>query len=183
MDNRSDGRNGFAKTVLTLRNVTHTGPWRWNGWQKNFNDALRKSMTDTMQGKEPTSEDLQALTAFLETLKPPPPCRPAVADEAVRSGEIVFRSEKAGCIRCHSGSFFTDGKVHEVGLATPRDIYKGYKTPSLLGVSDRLLYLHDGRARSLEEVLRGAHAPERVTRRGELTETERKDLIAYLRSL
>lgn len=183
MDNRSDGRNGFAKTVLTLRNVTRTGPWRWNGWQTSLDEALRKSLTDTMQGKEPTADDLQALTAFLETLKPPPSRSAETADESARRGEKVFRGDRAGCSRCHPAPNFTDGRVHGVGLVAPGDIYKGYKTPSLLGVSDRILYLHDGRARSLEEVLRGPHAPERVTRQGVLTEPERRDLIAYLRSL
>jgi hypothetical protein len=53
----------------------------------------------------------------------------------------------------------------------------------LLGIYDRVLYLHDGRARSLEEVLTGPHNPARVTGRGELSADELKDLLAYLRSL
>ena len=55
--------------------------------------------------------------------------------------------------------------------------------PSLLGVFDRVRYLHDGRAESLEEVLTGPHNPAKVTGRGELTAEEMKDLLAYLKSL
>lgn len=186
MDTRNDGRFGNFKTVLSLRNVTRTGPWFWHGWEKDLSSALRKSMTDSMLGKEPTADDLKALHAFLETLTPPP--NPNLTPEgqrteASRRGERVFQGEKAGCVRCHSGPHFTDGKVHEVGLGDRGDVYKGYNPPSLQGVYDRVRYLHDGRARTLEEVLKGPHNPAKVTGRGELSEEEVKDLLAYLRSL
>ncbi len=46
-----------------------------------------------------------------------------------------------------------------------------------------MLLLHDGRSKTLEALLRGPHAAEKVTRKGKLTEEELADLIAYLRSL
>jgi YVTN family beta-propeller protein len=186
MDTRNDGRFGNFKTVLSLRNVMRTGPWFWHGWEKDLKSALRKSMTETMLGKEPTEEDLQALTAFLETLTPPRnPNRDKDGGllQAARRGEQVFQGERAGCVRCHSGPYFTDGRIHEVGTGDRDDVYKGYNPPSLLGVYDRALYLHDGRARTLEELLAGPHNPAKVTGRGELSAEELKDLLAYLRSL
>lgn len=186
MDTRNDGRFGNFKTVLSLRNVTRTGPWFWHGWEKDLKSALRKSMTETMLGKEPSDDDLQALSAFLDTLVPPPnPNRDREngLSEAARRGQKVFQSEKAGCARCHSGPHFTDGRIHSVGTGARDDVYKGYNPPSLLGVYDRVHYLHDGRARTLEEVLTGPHNPARVTGRGELSPEELQDLLAYLRSL
>ncbi len=180
MDTKNDGRFGNFKTVLSLRNVTRTGPWFWHGWAKELPEAVRQSMIDTMLGKSPTDADVQAVIAFLDTLTPPPNPR---RSEAAQRGETVFRGDKAGCARCHAGAFFTDGKIHDVGLGDPGDRYKGYNPPSLLGIYDRLRYLHDGRARSLEEVLRGPHNPAQVTGRGALTEAELQDLLAYLRSL
>lgn len=186
IDNRSDGRSGYAKSVLTLRNVTRTGPYRWNGFQKDLNDTLRKAFVDTMQGKEPSGADLEALVAYLDTLGPAPsPFREAdgALSAAAQRGQDIFKGDKAGCSRCHSGPLFTDGKVHDVGLSKLGDPYRGFKTPSLLGVHDRVLYLHDGRARSLEDVLKGPHNPAKVTRQGELSDAELQDLIAYLKSL
>src|SRR5262249_2959102 len=145
MDTRNDGRFGNFKTVLSLRNVTRTGPWFWHGWQKDLDAALSKSVTETMLGKEPTADDLKALTAFLDTVEwtpNPQRERDGGLTEAARRGEAVFRGEKAGCARCHSGKFFTDGKVHEVGTGERGDVYKGYNPPSLLGVHDRVSYLH-----------------------------------------
>jgi cytochrome c peroxidase len=186
MDTRNDGRFGNFKAVLSLRNVAHTGPWFWHGWEKDLRSALRKSMTDSMLGKEPTDDDLRALAAYLETLAPPPnPHRAADGGlcESARRGEQVFKGEKAGCARCHSGEHLTDGRTHEVGTGDRGDVYKGYNPPSLRGVYDRVQFLHDGRARTLKEVLNGPHNPAKVTGRGELSAEELRDLLAYLRSL
>ena len=43
--------------------------------------------------------------------------------------------------------------------------------------------LHDGRAKSLNDVFTGDHKPEDVTGQGPLSEDELRDLIAYLRTL
>ena len=186
MDTRNDGRFGNFKTVLSLRNVTRTGPWTWHGWQKDLDKAMHVSITETMLGKAPSKDDIKAMIAFLETLTVPPNPnrnRDGSLSEAARRGEEVFRSAKAGCTRCHSGPYFADGRIHDVGTGERGDVYKGYNPPSLLGVYDRMSYLHDGRASTLEEVLRGPHNPNRVTGRGSLSEKEMNDLLAYLKSL
>lgn len=186
MDTKNDGRFGNFKTVLSLRNVTRTGPWFWHGNEKDLNGAVKRSMIDTMLGKAPTDDDVQAMIAYLDTLTPPPsPYRgkDGKLSEAATRGELVFKSEKAGCVRCHSGDYFTDGKIHVVGTGERGDVFKGYNPPSLVGVFDRIHYLHDGRAKSLEDALRGPHSPGRVTGKGDLTEEELRDLLEYVRSL
>jgi cytochrome c peroxidase len=75
-----------------------------------------------------------------------------------------------------------DAKIHDLGLGASGDEYAGFNTPSLRGVSRKVLFLHDGRYDTLEEVLRGDHAPHRV-RGDELSEEEFEDLLAYLRTL
>ena len=105
-----------------------------------------------------------------------------LSDAAVR-GQAVFESAKAGCATCHPGSHFTDGQLHDVGLGSAEDYYPTYNTPSLLGISRRVLFLHDGRLRSLRDVLTGPHNPSTVTGMGELTDEELEDLLAYLESL
>src|SRR5439155_12676971 len=95
----------------------------------------------------------------------------------------VFRSAKAGCASCHSGQYFTDGQIHDVGLGSPKDVYKGFNTPSLLAIHNKIRYLHHGRAKSLEEVLTEYHDPAKVTGLGELTADDRKDLIEYVTSV
>jgi cytochrome c peroxidase len=186
MDTRNDGSSGTFKTVLSLRNVAKTPPYFWHGWQKDLREAVRKSMIDSMLGKAPAEGDLDALLAFLDTLATPPsPHRTPAGklSEAAARGETVFRGDIAACSHCHSGPTFTDGRIHDVGSNGRTDVYKGYNTPSLLGVYDRPLLMHDGRARSFEELLTDPHNPATVTGRGQLSPDEQRDLIEFLKSL
>lgn len=181
MDTRNDGRFGNYKVVLSLYNVAQTGPWTWHGWQKELDDSVRKSLVDSMLGPKPSDDDVRALTAYLRTLEPPP--NPHPQTDAVRRGETVFRSEKAGCARCHPAPHYTDGKIHSVGLESRDDAYRGFNPPSLIGVFDRPRLLHDGRAKSLREVLTKHHTPDALVGQGDLTEQELADLIEFLNSL
>jgi YVTN family beta-propeller protein len=186
MDTLNDGRFGNFKTVLSLRGVTETAPYFWHGHVKDLDAALQQSFKDTMLGKPLTAEDLAAVKAYLETLtrRPNPNRTPEGAlTPPARRGQAVFQGAKANCVQCHSGANFTDGKIHDVGTGERGDVYKGYNPPSLRGVYTKVQLLHDGRARSLEEVLKGPHAPGKVTGQGDLTPEELNDLLAYLRSL
>jgi YVTN family beta-propeller protein len=192
-DTMNDGWHDFTsahtrsrKKAPTLRRVTETGPWTWHGWQTSFEQAMDESFTKSMQGDEPSRQDVSDLIAFLKTLDyPRNPNRGPNGEltEAARRGETVFRSAKAACSSCHGGPEFTDGRIHDVGLNERGDVYKGHNPPSLRGVYDKAPYLHDGRAPTLRDALTRDHSAEAVTGLGSLSETELNDLIAYLNSL
>ncbi|MEX1096455.1 MAG: hypothetical protein WED34_10420 [Planctomycetales bacterium] len=186
MDTQNDGSGFTFKTVLPLFDLEHTGPYTWRGWQQGLDDAIRKSLVDTMQGPAPSERDVADVRAFLSSLeRPRNPHRQADGSfsEAALRGKAIFEGDVAGCAACHSGPHFTDGAIHDVGLEERRDPYQGFNTPSLVGADRKRRLLHDGRARSLEEVLTGDHAPEKVTGNGKLSADELRDLLAYLRSL
>jgi len=186
MDTHNDATVFTFKTVLPLRNLADTTPWTWHGWQQGLEDAMEKSLTDTMHGPKPTADDVKALLAyFAEQSTPPNPHRAqdgSLSEQAQR-GEVVFQSADANCLQCHTGAYYTDGQIHDVGTNGASDWYEGYNTPSLLGVHDKPLLLHDGRAKSLEQLLTGKHNPENVAGQRPLTEQELSDLVAYLKSL
>jgi YVTN family beta-propeller protein len=185
MDTVNDGTRFTFKTVLPLYQLDQTPPWTWHGWQRELPAAMKHSMTTTMLGPEPNGDDVEALIAYLQTLEPPPnPYRrpDGTLSEAAERGRRVFESDKAACITCHSGPRYTDGEIHEVGLGSSGDAYKGFNTPSLVGVFRKVQLLHDGRSASLEELLTGPHAPAKVAG-SELSADELSDLIAYLKSL
>lgn len=186
MDTMNDGSERTMKTVLPLYHLGETSPWTWHGWQTDLDDAMRKSFTTTMQGSPITPQDARAVLAFLESLQPPPnPFRLADGSltEAAGRGKQVFESSKAGCANCHRGPYFTDGKIHDVGLGSDEDRYQGFNTPTLLGVYRKVRLLHDGRSKTLEDVLTGDHAPEQVAGEGPLSQQDLADLIEYLKSL
>lgn len=186
MDTFNDGTASSLKTVLPLYQVGQTAPWTWHGWQTDLRDAIYRSMTITMLGPKPSEEKIEVVLRYLETLEPPPnPYRgkDGSLSAAALRGEKVFASPQAGCIDCHSGPYFTDGQVHDVGLGSATDKYRGFNTPSLLGVHRKVRLLHDGRKRTLEQILTGPHDPKTVVGGEGISEQERQDLIEYLKSL
>jgi DNA-binding beta-propeller fold protein YncE len=186
MDTLNDGSSLTFKTVLPLYQLDRTGPWTWHGWQTDLPEAVRNSLTSTMQGPEPGEDDVRALIAYFAQLEPPP--NPFLLPDgslsaAARRGREVFQSPQAGCVTCHSGPELTDGEIHDVGTGRRMDRYQGYNTPSLRSVYQKTLLLHDGRSKSLEEVLTGVHRPGDVAGSGDLSSQQLSDLIEYLKSL
>ena len=178
-DTLNDGCYGTPKMTPSLHNVSKTGPWTWHGWQKDLGAAVKHSLTKTMFGPEPTKTEVADMLAFLETLTPPPNPNP-VGPEAER-GKKIFH-EKAGCARCHRGPYYTSRGNYDVGLEPDGGPYKLWNPPSLIGLYDRGPYLHDGRAKSLQELLQKHHTPQMLG--GEkITAQERADLIAFLLTL
>lgn len=64
-----------------------------------------------------------------------------------RAGFSLFTG-KAGCVACHSGWRFTDGRRHDIGTSRP------VKTPTLRALDRSAPYMHDGSRRTLMDVLR-----------------------------
>ena len=133
----------------------------------------------TMQGKGISDSQAADLVAFLKTLKPPPPFRPAVStDDAVRveQGRRLFESLE--CNSCHSGGTLTSADTYNVGLIDKTGSKK-FNPPSLRGVGHRYGLFHDKRAADIEAVVtRFRHQLPRA-----LSGDEQQTLIRYLNSL
>jgi cytochrome c peroxidase len=123
--------------------------------------------------------------------------------ESAKRGLELFRG-KARCTRCHSGFNFTDEKFHNLGIGwdtntvdlgrymvtnNPDDI-GAFKTPTLREIARTAPYMHDGRFKTLEEVvkfynqggIKNPHQDNTIIPL-ELTEQEQQDVVALLKSL
>jgi cytochrome c peroxidase/WD40 repeat protein len=183
-DTLNDDTYGNPKLTPSLRGVTRTGPWTWHGWQKDLGAAVEKSYVQTMFGPRPGADEVRSVLAFLDTLDHPPnPHRNARGSsaEAIKRGAALFTG-KAKCSHCHHGPEYTSQGNYDVKLEDDDSPYRRWNPPSLRGLWERGPYLHDGRAATLDELLQGPHAPEKLG--GErLSSAERRDLIAFLESL
>lgn len=125
-------------------------------------------------------------------------------------GFNIFTTEKGDCFHCHSLGLFTDNKFHNIGLDS---IFIGvnmgrynvsgklselgqFKTPTLRNIELTAPYMHDGRYATLEEVVEHYNSkvkhsntldpimtkPSKLYGLG-LTDQEKKDLIAFLKTL
>jgi YVTN family beta-propeller protein len=179
-DTLNDESYGNPKLTPSLHGVARTGPWTWHGWQKDLGAAVEKSYTQTMFGRRPTPEEVHAVVAFLGTLEQQPLPKSA-KQEAVRRGALLFEGA-ARCARCHAPPEYTSEHNYDVKLEPDGSPYPRWNPPSLRGLWQRGPYLHDGRAATLEELLTGSHAPEKLGGQA-LTPAQRQDLIAFLNSL
>ncbi|HWV54531.1 cytochrome-c peroxidase [Pseudorhodoplanes sp.] len=148
-----------------------------------------------------------ALAAFERTIEPgdAPFDRWIAGDEtaipdAAKRGFVVF-NKQGNCVGCHRGWRFTDDQFHDIGISN-KDPGRGrerkddpfaqfaFKTPTLRSVALRPPYMHDGSLKTLRDVVDhyvkgGIDRPSRspMMRPVDLTEDERKDLVAFLRTL
>jgi DNA-binding beta-propeller fold protein YncE len=183
-DTLNDDTYGTPKLTPSLHNVTKTGPWTWHGRQQDLGASLTKSFTTTLFGPRPTPAETSAVLAFLDTLVPSPNPRSERAGEAgaaARRGEVLFK-DKARCSRCHKEPYYTSPNVYDIKLEAEGSIYKLWNPPSLLGLHERGPYLHDGRAKTLDELLEKHHTPTMLGGQ-DLTDDERADLRAFLLAL
>ncbi len=123
--------------------------------------------------------------------------------ESAQRGLELFRG-RARCTRCHSGFNFTDEKFHNLGIGWDTNTVDlgrymvtknaedigAFKTPTLREIARTAPYMHDGRFRTLEEVSNfynqgGIANPYRDNTLIplELSEREKADLVAFLKSL
>jgi DNA-binding beta-propeller fold protein YncE len=183
-DTLNDESYGNPKLTPSLHGVARTAPWTWHGWQKDLNAAIEKSYVQTLFGPKPNGDELRAVAAFLGTLDSPPnPHRLSdnCLSAAAKRGQTLFAGA-AKCVRCHAPPEYTSEHLFDVKLEADGSPYRRWNPPSLRGLWQRGPYLHDGRADTLEELLQGPHASEKLGGKT-LSDEQRRDLIAFLQAL
>jgi cytochrome c peroxidase len=119
-----------------------------------------------MKGPTLTWSQLDAADAWLRALPAPPAAKAADASAAER-GQALFEGA-ANCATCHSGAMRTNNQS--------RDVQTGgvFQVPSLIGVSWRAPYLHDGSAPSIAALLGTGHGG------ATLDASQIEDITAYV---
>jgi YVTN family beta-propeller protein len=178
-DTLGDGTYGTPKRIPSLLGVRDTAPLAWDGSVPDLSAQVRKSVETTMRGNRLSADQVRDLTAYLETLSPPPARARLVGkldEAAMRRGREVFA--RHACATCHTPPTYTSGKTYDVGLADEAQL-KMFNPPSLRGAGQGGPYFHDGRAATLAEVF----SRYRHQVKGELTKQELGDLLEFLESL
>ena len=167
---------GNPKNVKSLLDVYHASPATWMGVRENAETAVRSGFR-YIQFHTISEDDAQCVDSYLKSLLPVPgpvAINPAFHD-SIAKGKKLFSSN--GCIRCHSGEYFTDGKAYDVGTAKGVDAGKPVVTPPLRECWRTAPYLHDGRDPDLYHVLQD-HG-----NAIDLSQEDQSDLVNYLLSL
>ncbi|MBS2209991.1 c-type cytochrome [Carboxylicivirga mesophila] len=183
-DARTDGMNwdllndgiGNSKNCKSLLYAHQTAPSMITGIRPDAETAVRAGFRH-IQFAEISEEDAKAVDAYLNSLRPLP--SPYLVQgrlsEKAKRGKQVF--QKASCNYCHSGTLYTDMQMHKIGTI---EFEKGWDTPTLKEVWRTAPYLFDGRAESIETLIKDfKHGLEGQR----LKKKEIEDLIEYVKSL
>jgi len=183
--------DGIGRNLLetrSLRGIRDTAPFKWNGKNPSLKTQCGPRFARVLTRSDPFEpQRLDDLVTYIESL-PLSPRREPNGNAAARNRgmKIFFRSEKSNgeaipkagrCNSCHRPPLFTDRLPTDVGTGGRFD------TPHLLDVRSSAPYLHDGRARTLEEIWT-VHSPEDTHgATNDLTKAQLNDLVIYLRSI
>ena len=180
-DQMNDGQDNPKNTKSLLYSHV-TPPSMITGVRKSAELAVRKGMSYTLFSAR-TGEVAPYIDAYLKSMKalPSPKLVNGELSESAQRGKAVF--EKLHCNYCHSGTYYTDLKRHNVGSGKIE--YKDFEfdTPTLCEVWRTMPYLYDGRALTLEDALVKENPEGKHGNVAELDEKSRGDLFEYVLSL
>ena len=158
-DTLGDEGQGAPKKVLSLLGARDSGPWAWNGGKPSLEKQIQTSLIVSMQSQMEIDDKVVSLLAeFVRTLPPPPGITAArggkIDGKLLNQGRRLF--DTVGCISCHSGKAFTSEATYDVGIHDELGNQQ-FNPPSLRGISQRASFFHDGRAKTLRDVLKSGH--------------------------
>jgi YVTN family beta-propeller protein len=201
LDGGSDGQTwlgteGGARNTSILRGISGTEPLHWSADRPDV-QSFQETFIGLMGGTGLSQPELDALATYLNSLQPfASPLREPDGSlpEAAIQGAAVF--QQAGCTVCHTAPQFTDRQMHDVGTGEPfRDHPSGkgqkvaetlgtsFDTPSLRELWLTAPYLHDGRAKTLRDVLVAFNNNDRHGTTSDLSQAELFALEAFLLAL
>jgi YVTN family beta-propeller protein len=192
--------DGFGKDIVdnrSLEDLSGTEPFKWNGGNPDMpTECGPRTEKFFFRSQSFTDHELTDLVTFVYSL-PYRPNRYRLANgeltAAQERGKAIFErtTYKNGkpipqanqCTYCHSGPKFTNQKQLDVGTGKSTDRSPVLDVPHLRNVAYSAPYLHDGSARSLEEIWTVFNPKDTHGVSNDLTKDELNDLVEYLKTL
>ena len=191
--------DGFGRSFVDnklLEGIKDTEPYKWTGTNPNIpTECGPRTEKYFWRSENYDNLTLADLAVYVRDIPPRPNrFRPAGSDltPPQERGKAIFERavdkfkkpipESNRCSYCHSGPKGTSQKIFEVGTRNPTDNTGLLKAPPLTNIALTAPYLHDGSARTLEEIWTIFNPEDKHGRTNDLTKDELNDLIEYLRT-
>ncbi len=192
--------DGFGKDVVDnrlLENLAGTEPFKWNGGNPDMpTECGPRTEKFFFRSQSFDQQQLTDLVTFVYSL-PYRPNRFRLANGELtpvqERGKAIFERtqtkkgspipEANQCTYCHSGPKYTNQKQIDVGTGRSTDRSPVIDVPQLSNVAYSAPYLHDGSAKSLEEIWTIYNPRDTHGVTNDLTKDELNDLIEYLKTL
>lgn len=192
--------DGFGKDIVdnrSLENLAGTEPFKWNGGNADMpTECGPRTEKFFFRSQSFTQQQLTDLVTFVYSL-PYRPNRNRLANGELtpdqERGKAIFErtttkkraaiAEANQCTYCHNGPKYTNQKQINVGTGKLTDRSPVIDVPQLPNVAYSAPYLHDGSAKSLEEIWTIYNPKDTHGVTNDLTKDELNDLIEYLKTL
>jgi YVTN family beta-propeller protein len=192
--------DGFGKDIVdnrSLEDLAGTEPFKWNGGNPDMpTECGPRTEKFFYRSQSFSPQELTDLVTFVYSL----PYRPnryrlpsGDPTPAQERGRAIFERtrtkngmpipEEKQCGYCHSGPKYTNQRQLNVGTGKLTDRSPVIDVPQLPNVAYSAPYLHDGSARSLEEIWTVFNPKDQHGVTNDLTKDELNDLIEYLKTL
>jgi YVTN family beta-propeller protein len=192
--------DGFGVDIVDnrlLEDVADTGPFKWNGSNPNLEtECGPRTEKFFYRSQSYDGQELLDLVAYIKSmpLRPNRYRRPngEMTPAQERGKDIFERTRKKDgtpipaanqCAVCHSGPHYTNQKLADVGSGKPTDRSPLVDVPQLTNIALTAPYLHDGSARTLEEIWTVFNPADTHGVTNDLQKDELNDLIEYLKTL
>ena len=192
--------DGFGKDIVDnrlLEDVGDTAPFKWNGGNPNLEtECGPRTEKFFYRAQSYDGYELEDLVAFIKSI----PLRPN--RYRLKNGELTASQERGKaiyertrskngkpipellqCPACHSGPHYTNLALFDVGSGKPTDRSPIIDVPQLTNIALTAPYLHDGSAKSLEEIWTVFNPKDTHGVTNDLQKDELNDLIEYLKTL
>ncbi len=192
--------DGFGRNPVDnklIEGIKNTEPYKWTGTNPDIpTECGPRTEKFFWRSEQYDDITLTDLALYVRSLKPRPnrwkPIGPELNPTQERGKTIFERTvDKFGneiafynrCTFCHSGPKGTSQEIFDdVGTTTPLDNSTRLKAAPLTNIALTAPYLHNGSAKSLEEIWTKFNPQEKHGRTADLTKDELNDLIEYLRT-
>ncbi len=192
--------DGFGKDIVDnrlLENLAGTEPFKWNGGNPDMpTECGPRTEKFFFRSQSFNQQQLTDLVTYVYSL-PYRPNRNRLANgelsAAQERGKAIFERTRTKngtpipaanqCGYCHSGPKYTNQHQVDVGTGKPTDRSPIIDVPQLSNVAYSAPYLHDGSARSMEEIWTVFNPNDTHGVTNDLTKDELNDLIEYLKTL
>jgi YVTN family beta-propeller protein len=192
--------DGFGKDIVDnrlLEDVADTAPFKWNGGNPDLEtECGPRTEKFFYRSQSYNGFELADLVSYVKAM----PLRPnryrlpnGELTPAQERGKAIFERTRTKngtpippsnqCPVCHSGPHYTNQQLTDVGSVKATDRSPLFDVPQLNNIALTAPYLHDGSARTLEEIWTVFNPKDTHGVTNDLQKDELNDLIEYLKTL
>ncbi len=181
----------------TLRGIGDTAPFKWEGTNPSLKRQCGARLSVFFTRNLPfTPEELDAVDYYITTIRRPPNryYTPGTRyTPAQRRGKDLFYRTHTNdgrlippegrCYFCHPAPYYTNRRRFDVGTRQALDRTGLFDVPHLNNIYDSAPYLHNGMAKTLEEIWTVYNPYDRHGVTNDMTKDQLNDLIEFLKTL